>query len=59
LYSWRLSGPLFQTHYSSENLVAPGIEPRPLNLYSGATTTRPQSIVEGEKYMEEKEGKKG
>jgi hypothetical protein len=28
----RLSGAPFQTHYFSENLVAPGIEPGPLDL---------------------------
>jgi hypothetical protein len=33
---------LFQTHYFSENLVAPGIEPGPLALYPGTLTTRPQ-----------------
>jgi hypothetical protein len=32
----------FQTHYFLENLVAPGIEPRPLDLYQGTLTTRPQ-----------------
>jgi hypothetical protein len=32
----------FQTHYFSENLVAPGIEHRPLDLYLGTPTTRPQ-----------------
>jgi hypothetical protein len=31
----------FQTHYFSENLVTPGIEPGPLNLYAGVLTTRP------------------
>jgi hypothetical protein len=29
-------------HYFLENLVAPGIEPRPLDLYPGTLTTRPQ-----------------
>jgi hypothetical protein len=29
----------FQTHYCSENLVAPGIEPGPLDLYPGTLTT--------------------
>jgi hypothetical protein len=29
----------FQTHHFSENLVAPGIEPRPLNLYPGTLIT--------------------
>jgi hypothetical protein len=32
----------FQTHCFSENLIAPGIEPGPLNLLSGILTTRPQ-----------------
>jgi hypothetical protein len=33
----------FQTHYFSENLVASGIEPGPLDLVPGTlTTTRPQ-----------------
>jgi hypothetical protein len=31
----------FQTHYS-KNVVAPGIEPRPLDLWLGTLTTRPQ-----------------
>jgi hypothetical protein len=30
----------FQTHYYSENLVAPGIEAEPLDLQPGALTTR-------------------
>jgi hypothetical protein len=30
----------FQTHYFSENLVAPGTEPRPLDLLPGTLTTR-------------------
>jgi hypothetical protein len=29
----------FQTHYFSENLVAPGIEPGPLDLQPGILTT--------------------
>jgi hypothetical protein len=33
----------FQTHYFSENLVALGIEPGPLDLYPGTLTTRPQT----------------
>jgi hypothetical protein len=33
---------LFQTHYSSENLVAPGIEPRSLDLQPRTLTTTPQ-----------------
>jgi hypothetical protein len=32
----------FQTHYFSENLVAPGIEPGHLDLQPGTMTTRPQ-----------------
>jgi hypothetical protein len=32
----------FQTHYSSGNLVAPGIEPGPLDLQPGTLTTRLQ-----------------
>jgi hypothetical protein len=32
---------LFQTHHS-ENLVAPGIKPEPLDLLPGTLTTRPQ-----------------
>jgi hypothetical protein len=32
----------FQTHYFSENLVMPGIEPGPLDLLPGTLTTRPQ-----------------
>jgi hypothetical protein len=32
----------FQIHYFSENLVAPGIEPEPLDRYPGTLTTRPQ-----------------
>jgi hypothetical protein len=32
----------FQTHYFSENLVAPGIEQGPLDLQPGTLTTRPQ-----------------
>jgi hypothetical protein len=32
----------FQTHYFSENLVAPEIEPGHLNLWLGTLTTRPQ-----------------
>jgi hypothetical protein len=32
----------FQTHYFIENLVAPRIEPRPLDLQPGTLTTRPQ-----------------
>jgi hypothetical protein len=35
----------FQTHYFSENLVAPGIEPGPPDLYAGTLTTRPQEAV--------------
>jgi hypothetical protein len=31
----------FQTHYFSENLVAPEIEPWPLDLQPGTQTTRP------------------
>jgi hypothetical protein len=36
----------FQIRYFSENLVAPGIEPGPLNLQAGTLITRPlkQSI---------------
>jgi hypothetical protein len=30
---------LFQTHYFSENLVAPGIEPGPQDLWPGTLTT--------------------
>jgi hypothetical protein len=33
----------FQTRYFSENLVAPGIEPGPLDLQPGTLTTRPQT----------------
>jgi hypothetical protein len=33
----------FQTHYLSQNLVAPGIEPGHLDLYPGALITRPQT----------------
>jgi hypothetical protein len=33
----------FQTHYFSENLVVPGIDPGPLDLYPGTLTTRPQN----------------
>jgi hypothetical protein len=37
----------FQSHYS-ENLVAPGIEPEPLDLWPGTLTFRPQkSVIEG------------
>jgi hypothetical protein len=32
----------FPTHYFSENSVAPGNEPRPLDLQPGTLTTRPQ-----------------
>jgi hypothetical protein len=32
----------FQTHYFSENLVAPGIQPGPLDLQPRTLTTRPQ-----------------
>jgi hypothetical protein len=32
----------FQTVYFSENLVAPGIEPGPVDLWPGTLTTRPQ-----------------
>jgi hypothetical protein len=32
----------FQTHYFSENLVAPVIEPGPLDLQPGTLTTRSQ-----------------
>jgi hypothetical protein len=32
----------FQTHYFSENLVAPGIESGPLDLQPGTLTTRAQ-----------------
>jgi hypothetical protein len=32
----------FQTHYFSENLVAPGIERGHLDLYPETLTTRPQ-----------------
>jgi hypothetical protein len=32
----------FQTHYFSENPVASGIEPGPLDLQPGTLTTRPQ-----------------
>jgi hypothetical protein len=32
----------FQTHYFSENLVAPGIEPGPLDLWPETLTTIPQ-----------------
>jgi hypothetical protein len=31
-----------QTHYYSENLVALGIEPGPLDLWAGTLTARPQ-----------------
>jgi hypothetical protein len=31
-----------QTHYFSDNLVAPGIEPGPLNLWPGTLPTNPQ-----------------
>jgi hypothetical protein len=37
----RLSGPRSRTHYLSENLVAQGIEPGPLDLWPGTLTTRP------------------
>jgi hypothetical protein len=33
----------FQTHHFSENVVAPGIEPGPLDLQPGTLTNRPQS----------------
>jgi hypothetical protein len=33
---------LLQTHHFSGNLVAPGIEPRPLDLQLQTLTTRPQ-----------------
>jgi hypothetical protein len=33
---------MFLTHYFSENLVAPVIEPGPLDLWPGTLTTRPQ-----------------
>jgi hypothetical protein len=32
----------FQSHYISENVVEPGIEPGPLDLQPGTLTTRPQ-----------------
>jgi hypothetical protein len=38
----RLSGPPLQTHYFSENVVEPEIEPGPLDLQPGTLTTRPQ-----------------
>jgi hypothetical protein len=37
---------LFQTRYFSENLVAPGIEPGPLDLYSGTLTTEAFTVVQ-------------
>jgi hypothetical protein len=37
----------FQTHYFSENMVAQGIEPGPLDLYPGNLTTRPQKRASG------------
>jgi hypothetical protein len=37
-------GPPFQAHYFSENLVAPGIEPEPLDMQPGTLTTRPQKL---------------
>jgi hypothetical protein len=33
---------VLQTHYFSENVVAPGIEPGPLDLPPGTLPTRPQ-----------------
>jgi hypothetical protein len=38
----RLNWAPFQTHYFSENLVTPGIEPGPLDLKPGTLITRPQ-----------------
>jgi hypothetical protein len=38
----RLGGPRFRPTNSKKNLVAPGIEPRPLDLQPGTLTTRPQ-----------------
>jgi hypothetical protein len=38
----------FQTHYFSENLETPGIEPGPLDLQPGTLTTRPQRLCRPE-----------
>jgi hypothetical protein len=35
----------FQTHYFSENLVAPGMEPGPLDPWPGTLTTRPVVLI--------------
>jgi hypothetical protein len=35
----------FQTHYFSENVVAQGIEPGPLDLKPGTLTSRPQRCI--------------
>jgi hypothetical protein len=35
----------FQTHYFSENLASPGIEPGNLNLYPGTLTTKTTETV--------------
>jgi hypothetical protein len=35
---------LFETHYLSENLVMPGIEPGPLDLYPATLTNRLQGL---------------
>jgi hypothetical protein len=40
----------FQAQYFSENLVAPGIETRPLDLWPGTLTTRPQTTEENKTY---------
>jgi hypothetical protein len=36
-----------QIHYFSENLIAPGIESGPLDLYQGTVITTPQRRSEG------------
>jgi hypothetical protein len=41
-YSHEAEFTAFQTKSFSENLVAPGIEPRPLDLLQGTLTTRSQ-----------------
>jgi hypothetical protein len=44
----------FQTHYFSENLVAPGIETGPLDLQPGTLTTRPKRrriFIDVSKYL--------
>jgi hypothetical protein len=36
-YTHKAEWTLFQTHYFSENLITPRIEPGPLDLYRGTT----------------------